>query len=169
MKKNKGFGLIGILIILGGGAYYVGKSSKAPTQNPPANNYQPVTQNDTKTVVRTDSKTKNDDTCPTLTSQQASTVDGKPLPGKYQFILDFKQDGFKCIGKSWGGDFPGCDKSIPITTIPWYKGDVVNSCFALYEDEGSDTGWGIGLENGSNTRVPLRYVKKVSDTTPITK
>ena len=51
MKKNKGFGLVAILIIIGalilsGGAYYVGKSSKAPAQNPPVNNYQPVTQND---------------------------------------------------------------------------------------------------------------------------
>ncbi len=145
--------LIAVALIVGGYKFY--KENPRDTQDIFAQN---------------DIKAKNDMECTPSTSQEMQTSSAKPLPGKYQFIADFNEEGFECIGGAYGGDFMTCSsgKEVAVTTTLWHTGDVVNSCFALYEDRGSDIGWGIGLDSGSRQRIPLRYVKKVPDTTPVT-
>jgi hypothetical protein len=116
-------------------------------------------------------KIRSAEDCPPLNSQQARMSEGKPLPGKYQFVSDFTQDVMRCedgwLDGGWG---PSCRGEIENVTITrWKTGDVIYSCRALWDSgDGPDDGWGIGIMEGSHTRVPLRYVEKVSDTTPIT-
>ncbi len=129
----------------------------------------PIQKGDNELLVQ-NTETQNEFSCPPQTPQGAQIMPGEPLPGKYQFVSDFTHDILRCDGNSWGGDFPGCDNWVTVPSTPWHEGDVVYSCAGLYEDRGPDIGWGIALsDDKANTRVPLKYVKKVPDSTPLTK
>lgn len=159
MKNNKSFVniilVVLIIILIGSLGYVLLNKKNSFSISFLSGKSQPVVQ--------------KEDVCPPLTPQQAEMYEGKPIPGKYQFVLDFNLDGFECKGNSWGGDFPGCDNWVPVVTTPWHVGDVVNSCFGSFEDQGSDAGWGISLRGESNAHVPMKYVIKVPDITPTTK
>lgn len=161
MKNIKKIILLGVAVLVGIGVYFVIQSLGGQYTHYP----KPVQDIKIK-------KIRSAGDCPPANSQQAKVVEGKPLPGKYQFVSDFTQDVMRCED-GWidvGGWGPNCRGNIENVTITrWYSGDVIYSCLALWDSgDNPDSGWGIGVMEGSHTRVPLRYVKKVLDDTPVT-
>jgi hypothetical protein len=87
MKKNKGFGLIAILLIIvavlaiGGIAYYIGTKNSSIPQNTQGNNYQPITQNTTPSVPVQNNQVNNpvnNSTTTTTTTTQSTTSTNIP-------------------------------------------------------------------------------------------
>jgi hypothetical protein len=83
MKNNKGFGLVAVLLIIvavlvvGGVAYYMGKSPSAPSVNTPENNYQPIDQNGTTNVPIQNGQVNNSANNSTTTTTTTTTTQKK--------------------------------------------------------------------------------------------
>ncbi len=165
MKYIKVLLVIAILILLAFFGYQYSKNTNYPTENNIS--VSQVVNDEDLSVQIVETKISNVGSCRSIGSMN----DVYP-PGKYQFTQEYVRDtSWKCVGGGYGGDMFNCSgKEVPLSRVRAQIGDVIDVCRVFNHGSISEPKWELDIDRNNSSpalSIPLSYVKKVPDTTPL--